>query len=139
MNWNSPVSATARVKETVGIERMLSAAESELNHLRKYTTIWYVAWLRGDLDIAALSAAGAVMQGNHPYLAARVDPVGRLFRVTTEQVRDTVVSVRYERLRDVAALPVLSLDDGTYAILVYPGDSGSAVAVGWTTRLPMRA
>lgn len=130
MNWNSPVSATARVKETVGIERMLSAAESELNHLRKYTTIWYVAWLRGDLDIAALSAAGAVMQGNHPYLAARVDPVGRLFRVTTEQVRDTVVSVRYERLRDVAALPVLSLDDGTYAILVYPGDSGSAVAVG---------
>ncbi|CPY88253.1 Possible conserved polyketide synthase associated protein [Mycobacteroides abscessus] len=130
MNWNSPVSATTRVEETVGIERMLSAAESELNHLRKYTTIWYVAWLRGDLDIAALSAAGAVMQGNHPYLAARVDPVGRLFRVTTEQVRDTVVSVRYERLRDVAALPVLSLDDGTYAILVYPGDSGSAVAVG---------
>lgn len=64
------MSATARVKETVGIERMLSAAESELNHLRKYTTIWYVARLRGDLDIAALSAAGAVMQGNHPYRGA---------------------------------------------------------------------
>ncbi|KAA0995043.1 acyltransferase, partial [Pseudonocardia sp. EV170527-09] len=36
--------------EAAGIQRMLSVAESELNHLRKYTTIWYVVWLRGGLD-----------------------------------------------------------------------------------------
>lgn len=122
--------ATLRPAETAGTQRMLSAAESELNHLRKYTTIWYIAWLRGDLDIAALSAAATVLQHKHPYLAARVDPVGRLFRVTTEPVRGTVVSTRTTPLTDITSLPVLSLDDGTFAILVHPRESGSAVAVG---------
>lgn len=124
------MSAPLRVEESIGIQRMLSVAESELNHLRKYTTIWYVAWLRGDLNVTALRAAGAAMQRKHPYLAARVEPVGRRFRVTTEGVRDSVVSVHDQPLRDVAALPVLSLDDGTYAILVYPNGPGIAVAVG---------
>ncbi|MEU9807446.1 acyltransferase [Mycobacterium sp. NPDC050853] len=122
--------ATLGATETVGIQRMLSAAESELNHLRRYTTIWYVAWLQGDLDIAALSAAATLLQQKHPYLAARVEPVGRRFRVTTEPVRDTVVSLRTEPLEDIATLPVLSLDDGTFAILVHPQEAGSAVAVG---------
>jgi phenolphthiocerol/phthiocerol/phthiodiolone dimycocerosyl transferase len=124
------LNATLRTAETVDIQRMLSAAESELNHLRKYTTIWYVAWLRGGLDVAALSAAATVLQRKHPFLAARVDPVGRRFRVTTEPVRASVVSVRAEPLDDVATLPVLSLDDGTFAVLVHPREAGSAVAVG---------
>lgn len=124
------MNVTLQAAETAGIQRMLSVAESELNHLRKYTTIWYVAWLRGGLDPAALNAAATVMQRTHPYLAARVDPVGRRFQITTEPVRHTVVSVRTEPLDDVAALPVLALDDGTFAILVYPWDRGSAVAVG---------
>lgn len=124
------LNATLRTAETVDVQRMLSAAESELNHLRKYTTIWYVAWLRGDVDVAALSAAATVLQRKHPFLAARVDPVGRRFRVTTEPVRASVVSLRAEPLEDVATLPVLSLDDGTFAVLVHPRKAGSAVAVG---------
>ncbi|TDZ91321.1 phthiocerol/phthiodiolone dimycocerosyl transferase family protein [Mycobacteroides salmoniphilum] len=124
------LNVTLRTAETVDIQRMLSVAESELNHLRKYTTIWYVAWLRGDLDVAALSAAATVLQRKHPFLAARVDPVGRRFRVTTEPVRASVVTMRADPLDDVAMLPVLSLDDGTFAVLVHPRNAGSAVAVG---------
>ncbi|TDZ77056.1 Phthiocerol/phthiodiolone dimycocerosyl transferase [Mycobacteroides salmoniphilum] len=124
------LNATLRTPEIVDIQRMLSVAESELNHLRKYTTIWYVAWLRGDLDVAALSAATTALQRKHPFLAARVDPVGRRFRVTTEPVRASVVSLLAEPLNDVATLPVLSLDDGTFAVLVHSRDGGSAVAVG---------
>lgn len=124
------LNATLRTAEIVDVQRMLSVAESELNHLRKYTTIWYVAWLRGDLDVAALSAAATALQRKHPFLAARVDPVGRRFRVTTEPVRASVVSLLAEPLEDVATLPVLSLDDGTLAVLVHPRDGGSAVAVG---------
>ncbi|MGL5442207.1 phthiocerol/phthiodiolone dimycocerosyl transferase family protein [Mycobacteroides stephanolepidis] len=123
------MNATIRATDTVDIHRMLSVAESELNHLRKYTTIWYVAWLRGDLDISALSAAATALQHRHPFLAARVDPVGRRFRVATEPVRD-VVTLRTEPLADVATLPVLSLDDGTFAVLVHPSEVGHAVAVG---------
>ncbi len=124
------LNATIRATDTIDIQRMLSVAESELNHLRKYTTIWYVAWLRGDLDIAALSAAATALQHTHPFLAARVDPVGRRFRVTAEPVRDAVVTLRTEPLADVATLPVLSLDDGTFAVLVHPREVGQAVAVG---------
>ncbi len=124
------LNATLHTAKTVDVQRMLSVAESELNHLRKYTTIWYVAWLRGAVDVAALRAAATVLQRKHPFLAARVDPVGRRFRVTTEPVRASVVSLRAEPLEDVATLPVLSLDDGTFAVLVHPREAGSAVAVG---------
>lgn len=129
MKSETALNATLRATDTVDIHRMLSVAESELNHLRKYTTIWYVAWLRGDLDRSALRAAATALQHKHPFLAARVDPVGRRFRVTTEPVKD-VVALRTEPLDDVATLPVLSLDDGTFAILVHPREAGHAVAVG---------
>ncbi|MUM17213.1 acyltransferase [Mycobacterium sp. CBMA271] len=109
---------------------MLSAAESELNHLRKYTTIWYVAWLRGEVDVDALTTAAAVLRQTHPYLSARVESVGRRFRIVTESVGGTVVAPQTRPLESLATLPVLSLGDGTFAILVFPREGGSVVAVG---------
>ncbi|MGL6234784.1 MAG: phthiocerol/phthiodiolone dimycocerosyl transferase family protein [Segniliparus sp.] len=114
----------------LGAWRMLSAAESELNHLRRYTTIWYMARLHGELDVDALATAATTLQQKYPDLASRVEPVGRGFRVVAERANGSVVSQQAEPLHDFAALPVLSQGDGTLSIRIHPGEAGNVVAFG---------
>lgn len=95
------------------------------------STFWAVAWLDDVLDLHAFARAQECLRRRHAALSAQVvQRDGRFVLLARALPTSDQQILRSHPLDDYAKLPLLSPQQGTFVVHVYPWEGGHAVAVG---------